>query len=450
MAVLILVVYAAALIALPQAFGVEVAGVVISPSRALLAVLLLVVLLQSGASALQGIPAALPWAAFLGVTAVSVLMNPSGAATARWLSFLIEGAGVWFAVWSVCRSAVDRELLQDALLFLTAAVALVACALFVFGIQYDQFFRSVLGLPGDTYFRERFGRMRVEGPFAQPLLFAVWLLPISSLALTALRSGGGHRRTAYAVAWFAISAAVFLTGSRVALIGVLVLPAAYLFIRRMSFAALVAGILALIVMAAMLQVTFANLPRAQTSTSPPSAGPIPASASPVVPASPDNLALGASGEMRLDAYRGGVKAIAQRPLFGWGLLSGSSVLQKATGRPNSVDSSYLQVGIESGVLGLAAFLWLLYAVLRLAARNLSSERQQARFVGLLAFLGMGLFASFVAVTQTYAAFWLYAAVVTVRTASTDADEVARSVPKRPSWIRRPSRIVNAEPPPDST
>jgi hypothetical protein len=420
--VAVVLVYAVALIVVPNGLGIEVASVLISPARAVLVVLLVLVAVRLRHKPRTSFPALLPWLGFLLATAISVAINPTSGAVARWLSLVLEGGGVWIAVWIACELPRDRVLLRNVILATTALIAFVSAALFIFGVQLDDPIKSVLGLPAHSYPRERFGRMRVEGSFGQPLLFAVWLLPASALALPAFLRGRSWAQVAGGTAWVAIVMAVFLTGSRTGLVGVLYLPAVFLYVRRARLAASVAGIIATVTAIAMLQVTFQSLPAPSPGGSALPSGVV--SAEPAPSRAPNDGTLAGSGEHRLDAYVAGARAISERPFFGWGLLQAPSVLEHITGTRSFVDNSYLQIAIEAGLLGLGMFAWLIWSVLRLVWRPAPDATQFAQALGLVAFLGMGMLASFVAVTQLYAAFWMYAGLAAAEATSghSSADE----------------------------
>jgi O-antigen ligase len=65
--------------------------------------------------------------------------------------------------------------------------------------------------------------------------------------------------------------------------------------------------------------------------------------------------LDTSTSARLDSWKQGVEGWSRRPLFGYG-VTGFAFM----------DAQYVRVLIETGLMGLAAFLWLLWRILRLA------------------------------------------------------------------------------------
>jgi hypothetical protein len=81
---------------------------------------------------------------------------------------------------------------------------------------------------------------------------------------------------------------------------------------------------------------------------------------------------------RLDTWREAVSLFAQRPLLGWGIGCYRDVAQLVPGYLHA-DNAPLTVAAETGVVGLAAWTWLVVSVARVAARSASSAR-----LGLLA------------------------------------------------------------------
>ena len=119
------------------------------------------------------------------------------------------------------------------------------------------------------------------------------------------------------------------------------------------------------------------------------------------------VALDASSSARLDSWKEALEGWTQRPLLGFG-VTGFSFL----------DAQYFRVLVETGTVGLAAFLWLIITLFREALRA-HRQAQDPLFKG----LGMGFVAGFVAmlthgissntfvIVRIMEPFWFLAALV---------------------------------------
>jgi O-antigen ligase len=125
------------------------------------------------------------------------------------------------------------------------------------------------------------------------------------------------------------------------------------------------------------------------------------------------LALAGSTTLRVEAIKAAWQVLLQKPLFGWGLLSAGAVLSAATGHTNYVDDTYVQTLVELGALGFAAFALLIFAALGTAVRLPWSAVHLSRLLALVMLLGMAALASFLNITQGYAAFVIVVALATV-------------------------------------
>ena len=116
------------------------------------------------------------------------------------------------------------------------------------------------------------------------------------------------------------------------------------------------------------------------------------------------------------AIKAAWSVVQQKPLLGWGLLSAPHMLSEATGQHNYVDNSFLQIVVELGLMGFLAFGVLIVATFWIGLRMPRSPAQISRILALLGVLGMSALASFLSVTQGYAAFCLLVVLVTVPSA----------------------------------
>ena len=98
-------------------------------------------------------------------------------------------------------------------------------------------------------------------------------------------------------------------------------------------------------------------------------------------------------------------------MFGWGLLRAKDVVTTIGGSTNYVDSSYLVVVIEMGLVGLLAFLGLIASVLVAGRWAWWTREGMALGLACVAILAMTAVAAYLNVTQGYATFWVLAALM---------------------------------------
>lgn len=416
----LLIGYLIVLLTVPSAVGVSALGIVISPARVLLALALGIggvaaarVLWRSSRSGLTrpagtAVLIGVGWVALLGLATGTTLLHPSEKGIARLLSMAIEGGGVFWLGWWLMRRQRTARIVRGTLVGASVLVAALSMGLMAFGLQYNAALESLVGLPlTSEVSRARFGLVRIEGPFGQPLVFATWLVATLPLAFDFLRSPGMWRRVLAVVALFVLSPALLLTVSRSAIAMGACLPAGYLLLvgryRSAGLAAVVGVPIAVAVLAWSGIVTVSphvpTLIPSNVGTTPPPVESIPATPDPIQQ----------SGELRLEAYPAAVRAIAERPLLGHGLLNGSEALSRFSNRPNYVDNTYLQVAIEQGLLGLAALGTVLAGVLLHSHRRRSAD--SGPLVALVALLLLFVIVSFLSFTVGFALFWITAALV---------------------------------------
>ena len=105
-----------------------------------------------------------------------------------------------------------------------------------------------------------------------------------------------------------------------------------------------------------------------------------------------------------------LQAIGARPLLGWGLLTDATVLGDIIGSENAVDDTYLSLAVETGLLGLGAFLLLVAGIMLAARRGWPAPLGLALAISVAGVLAMAVFASVFQITQGYAAFFVLCAL----------------------------------------
>lgn len=412
---ILLVCYVFALVMLPSWAGISFLGIVMTPARALLAILIPVGLYATVRwSAVQPTLLVASWIAFLGASTVTTVLHFDPRSLARLLSIVVEGGLLFWVARALLADGVVRQRVIVALVLATTAAAVISVALIIAGTQYNDglaqlFGRSVVPVTE----RERFGLLRIEGPFGQPLVFGTWLVGSLPLSLGLVRSGrGALRNWAPVVGVGASATAIILTVSRSPLIVASFIPAAYAWSVGRRWATLPLTAIALSVSAAVILLSgTVSLSPAESPTAAPGASaafthiPVPS-----VIATPNPVRQ--SGELRAEAYRNAAKAILQQPVFGHGLLKGADALGAVTGHPNYVDNTYLQVAIEQGLVGLGSLLVLLGAVVKTAVQRRHAPAGLSVLLAVITLLVMCVVVSFFSFTQSYALFWLVAAVAT--------------------------------------
>lgn len=119
--------------------------------------------------------------------------------------------------------------------------------------------------------------------------------------------------------------------------------------------------------------------------------------------------LDTSTSARLDSWKQGVEGWSRRPVFGYG-AAGFAFM----------DAQYVRVLVETGLVGLAAFLWLLWRILRLgwdAYRQSRGTRFHALTLGYLAgvvaLLAHGIGANTFIIVRIMEPFWFLTGIIAV-------------------------------------
>jgi hypothetical protein len=419
-ATLLLCVYVAALIVFPADFGIRLLGVVLSPARIALAVLV-VFSVATRTLSLEVIRSErksvrIGWVAFLTSALVTVLVEPSPGAVPRVLSLAAEGAVVYFATRAVARDSASMKLVVMVAILATLTVAVVSVVAGALGLRYDSVLTVLAGDPlPPSVSGERFGFIRQQASFSAALFFAIWLAAATALVLPWVLA---HRRMTVAMAsatWaLLVGGIAVLTVSRIAVTGVFLIAGAFLWrwgYPKIASAALIVGF--------AVAIGFAGLSAGSSPPSPDStSGPQPGStAAPGGPSArvetypSESEILAGSNDLRLRAFRATLDAVGQKPVFGWGLLRAKEVVTSIGGSANYVDSSYLVIVVEMGIVGLAAFLALIASVFAASRPAWSNAHGMALGLGWVSILVMSIVAAYLNVTQGYATFWLLAALL---------------------------------------
>jgi hypothetical protein len=417
--------YCCALVALPSDFGPRLLGFVLSPSRAILAAMIVGLVLTRWLSlqSLREMPRGVlaGWALFLGSAAISAALHPSGGVVSRYGSMVVEGFLLFWVVSVSVRAPSDLQRIALTLAVATIAVAVLTLALGLVGRSYDGLFAGIFDTsPTVLSVDTRFGLVRQQGSFAAPLFFGLWLAAASPLLLPYVERGGRAVRAMFTLGWtLLLFTVVYVTVSRMAITGALAIAAAYFLIRRPRWLGAVALVVSIVVATGFASLTAGVpsdnvVPGVSASPAPggsaaPGASAVPANIATPVPLEEQTLA--GSNALRMEALRGAAIAVSQRPLFGWGLLTAKEVVTDVGGKTNYVDSSYLALLVDLGLVGFGAFLVLLTGIAHAAWGAHRSAIGVSLGLAFIAVLAMSGLAAFLMITQGYALTWMLAALL---------------------------------------
>ena len=384
--------YIVTLIAFPVDFGLKVGGVVLTPSRLVLLVALVVATVEwrGNLTAARTLPLTiwLAWLCFLGSVFVTAATIPSSASWVRYASLVVEGVVVFLLAYRAALTPAGLRRLLTAVVATTVVVAAATLILAALGIHYDHVLAQVAGSQPAPQVADRLGLERQAGSFRAPLYFGIWMAVVSALLLPAMAEGRPRARQLAWAAWAVLLVSVaILTASRLATTAMFVLPGIYFVIRGKGRVGV-----AFLLLAAVVGVSFSIL-----------------SLEPVISGDTENL-LVQSSTMRVASIQAVFEALQMHPLFGWGLLSDVTVLSAFIGDRNYVDDVYLSLLVEVGIVGTFSFLLLVAAILARSRRAWRSAVGLALGIALLGLLTMGAFASTLKSTQSYAAFCVLAAL----------------------------------------
>jgi O-antigen ligase len=122
-----------------------------------------------------------------------------------------------------------------------------------------------------------------------------------------------------------------------------------------------------------------------------------------------NLRLDTSTSARLQSWKNAMRDYPQHPLLGYGVTGYAFV-----------DAQFPRVLVETGILGLTAFLYLLYAIFKLALKNLKEIKtpdSQGLLIGFISgFVGLvvhALGANTFIIVRIMEPFWFFVGIITV-------------------------------------
>jgi hypothetical protein len=426
---LLLGAYVAALILFPADLGLRVFGFVLSPARIVLLMLLVasvatgtlsVGLLRSENRALL-----VAWAAFLAAALIATMLHPTAAAFSRLASFGAEGLVVYLVTRAAASDPMGSRTAVRVAVYATLVVIVLSLIAGIAGLRYDSILTTLTGGEAPPNLSGvRFGFIRQQASFPAALFLAIWIAACTALVLPWSHSVKRSTVALVSATWGLLAFGMaILTVSRIAMTGVFVIAGIYLLRwgrRVLGTAALAVGFAVALGFAGLSSGT-APPPTLEPTGSSGISTPTGAPTGPQdYPSEADILA--GSNELRVRAIQTTLKAVAQEPLFGWGLLRAKDVVTNLGGSTNYVDSSYLVFAVDMGLVGLATFIALVAAVLVVGRAAWSTREGMALALACLTIVGMSVVAAYLNVTQGYATFWLLAALMVN----------AAVAPKRPS------------------
>lgn len=414
---LLLSAYVASLILFPADFGLRLLGFVWSPARIMLLLLVLASVAMGNLSwkavRSEHRAVAVGWIAFLLAATIATVLHPSPGAVPRLLSLGIEGMVLYFVTRAVAIDAVAARTVVKVAVIATLIVVIVSLIAGSVGFRYDSLLTALSGGPVPPPSGERFGFIRQQGSFPATLFFAIWLAACTALVLPWSLERDRRIVAAAAATWVILVFGIaVLTVSRIALPCAFLIAGLYLWRWRHRAVASAAIVVAFAIAFGFASLSVGTAPDA-TSPSPEPGASSPAVTPPAATATfpSESDALASSNEARVEAIKATIKAVAQEPVFGWGLLRAKDVVTSIGGSTNYVDSSYLVVAIEMGLVGLLALLGLIASVLWAGRRAWSTREGMALSLACVAILAMTAVAAYLNVTQGYATFLLLAALM---------------------------------------
>jgi O-antigen ligase len=135
--------------------------------------------------------------------------------------------------------------------------------------------------------------------------------------------------------------------------------------------------------------------------------------------------LDTSTSARLDSWRAGITGWSQRPFFGYG-VTGFAFM----------DAQFIRVLVETGLIGLATFLWLLWRIFRTAwashrhASGTGFEGLTMGYLaGLVAMVAHGIGANTFIIVRIMEPFWFLTGVITMLPSLEEQGKVAAAAPE---------------------
>lgn len=412
--------YLVALLAVPANLGWDV-GPVISPARGLLILWLASTIASYRTRLLQALAPVRrvlgAWLVFLASAGISTIREGTGEGVLRWGAWLVEGCVLFLLTYVTVRRPQERIRAVRLLVLGTLGVALTTLLVGSLGLRYERVLEAIFGASeSDSYIPLRLGFERQEASFSAPLWFGVWLSMAGVLLLPLAARSTGPRKLGWVLGGGVLTLTLLTTLSRVSVMALPALALLYAVLRRRGRYRSWVGATGLLAAAtATLGVV-------------------------LVVASVSNRELASSSFARMEAIETTVSALSERPLFGWGFSSVKEVAEGFLGHMNYVDSSYLLMLIQLGLVGFGSFVVLVLAATVPAAVALPRfhPAESAVFVALVGFLTMGLVVPLLASSQLVSLFSVLLAIM----AASQPHATARSLPECPGGAKQ--RVYSGE------
>lgn len=343
------------------------------------------------------------------ITLFSLWQIVSGFASEFWfysvyyaLKALIPGYVVFLVAVTIYKNL--EELEQAVMMIVIAAViaSLIGFAEAVHGSNlFVRFFPSdperLQGMAWIMLEKSREGALRISSTFSHPLALAEYLSMCLPLAAYLMFKGTTRaRRWLGMLAIPIIIAAIYLTHARSALIAVGAVVAIYAAIAGLSgmrqsrrFSHSLLGAFVLVVVAASSIVALGSAMQLAEGRTAEERG---------------------STQARIIMYQRGVAAIDKQPLLGYGPGLAAYTIGRLPGQVNlTIDSYFLSVALESGVLGLFLYSWLLLYPIYRGSRLAMADRGRYGWLGLsfaLALLAFAVEKTVLSLTNNFDFSWV--------------------------------------------
>ena len=348
------------------------------------------------------------------ITAFTLWQIVSGFASEYWsysayfaIKALLPGYVVFLIAVSVYRSLAELERAVIVVVIAAVIASLIGFAEAVHGSNlFLRFFPSdpeqLQSLAWILVEKSREGVLRVSSTFAHPLALAEYLsmcLPLAAYLM--LKGATRTRRWLGLLAIPVIAAAIYLTHARSALIAVGAVTIIYATVaglsgmqqgRRFAHSLLGAFVLVVVVVSGIAAIGSA-MELAQGRT----------------------VAERGSTQARVIMYQRGMAAIEKQPVLGYGPGVAAYTIGRLPGQSTlTIDSYFLTVVLESGVLGLILYAWLLLYPIYHGAHLAIVERNHFGWLGLslaLALLAFLIEKTVLSLTNNFDFSWVLAGML---------------------------------------
>lgn len=308
------------------------------------------------------------------ITLFTLWQIVSGFASEHWLysayyamKSLLPGYVVFLIAVSIYRNLEELERAMVMVVIAAVIASLIGFAEAVHGSNlFIRFFPSdpeqLQGLAWILVEKSREGLLRVSSTFSHPLALAEYLsmcLPLAAYLM--LKGATRTRRWLGLLAIPIIAAVIYLTHARSALIAIGAVTIIYAAIaglggmqqtRRFALSLLGAFVLVVVVVSSIAAIGLA-MELAQGRT----------------------VEERGSTQARVIMYQRGMDAIEKQPVMGYGPGLAAYTIGRLPGQTNlTIDSYFLSVALESGVIGLFLYVWLLLYPIYRGTRMAINER----------------------------------------------------------------------------